>query len=155
CRVQRRRDTRPLASAGTGPRLRLLGHRPGTWERVRVSPMTESEWLLTTEPERMLDWWGGSGQASDRKLRLFAVACCRGIWHLLTDDRCRQAVEVAEQYADGLATAEAQDAAYRVAEGVHYNATYSDDPQYAGLDYTAAYAAACAAHPQATPWLAT
>src|SRR5271165_1700611 len=77
--------------------------------------MTEQQWLASTNPQSMLRFITVDGSlpgdgpnrktiASDRKLRLFACACCRSVWHLFTDARSRRAVEVAERYADGLAT---------------------------------------------------
>ena len=67
--------------------------------------MTETEWLTCTNPTLMLE--SLEGKVSDRKLRLFACACCRHIWHLLTESRFRDVVQVTEDYADGLATEEA------------------------------------------------
>ena len=63
--------------------------------------MDEAEWLISTNPAAMLLHLK---EASDRKLRLFACACVRRVWHLLTDPRSRNAVIVAEKFADGLAT---------------------------------------------------
>jgi hypothetical protein len=72
--------------------------------------MTEQEWLAGTDPEMMLRFLAPmrqiQGTVSDRKLRLFAAACCRQIWSLITEDRCQRAVAVAESYADGQATAD-------------------------------------------------
>ncbi|MGE3806861.1 MAG: hypothetical protein AB7K24_19515 [Gemmataceae bacterium] len=75
--------------------------------------MTETEWLTTCDPDLMLDHVRDS--TSERKLRLFAIACCRSFWHLLSDEVSRQAVEVAERYVDRLAPHEERDAACRAA----------------------------------------
>jgi hypothetical protein len=75
--------------------------------------VTEVEWLASEDPLAMLSirrQWSENGirikdgpYFSDRQLRLFACACCRAVWGLLTDKRSRRAVEVAERFADGLA----------------------------------------------------
>lgn len=72
--------------------------------------MTEAEWLASEDPAAMLHYLvvqsvrghvdGFVRRPSDRKLRLFACACCRQVWHLLTDPRSRRAVEVAERWTD-------------------------------------------------------
>jgi hypothetical protein len=64
--------------------------------------MTEAEWVRGTDVGAMLEFL--EGKASGRKYRLFACACCRLDWHALSDGRSRQAVEMAERVADGLAS---------------------------------------------------
>ena len=66
--------------------------------------MTEAEWDGCTTPQPMLDYLEARRGSGDRKLRLFAVACCRRIRTFLTDERSRAAVEVGERRADGLAS---------------------------------------------------
>jgi hypothetical protein len=62
--------------------------------------MNEAEWRECTDPTTMLVFL--RGKASDRKLRLFNCACCRCMWDRMVDERSRQAVEIAEQFADGI-----------------------------------------------------
>jgi hypothetical protein len=66
--------------------------------------MTESEWLACSDPQKMLDYLRSElrVKANERKLRLFAVACCQviGIW--MPDKRSRRGIDTAEKYADGL-----------------------------------------------------
>jgi hypothetical protein len=65
--------------------------------------MTEAEWLACEGPHLMLSWLRRrKGQrVSERKLRLFACACCRRVWHLLKDPASRGGVATAERFADG------------------------------------------------------
>lgn len=61
--------------------------------------MTEAEWLACTDPQLMLEFL--RGKVSDRKFRLFAVACCRHLLHeVRVDAKDVHAVDVAERYAD-------------------------------------------------------
>jgi hypothetical protein len=60
--------------------------------------MTEADWLTCADPQPILE--SLRGKASDRKLRLFAVACCWLSWDFIADDRNRRAVEFAEHLAD-------------------------------------------------------
>jgi hypothetical protein len=63
--------------------------------------MNEQEWLTCADPERMARYLATRASTTRRKLGLFACGCCRSIWRLLTDERSRRAVEVAEQLVDG------------------------------------------------------
>ena len=69
--------------------------------------MTEAQWLACADPTPMLHFV--RGRASERKLRLFAVACCRQAWEWVAlmpgHDREQRAIAdrlilVAERYAD-------------------------------------------------------
>jgi hypothetical protein len=85
--------------------------------------MTESDWLTSTDLGVLLDFLKGTGRGSDRKLRLFACACCRRIATHFEDGRSLRLVEVSERFADGAASPEVLESAFEDAadaqEGVH------------------------------------
>jgi hypothetical protein len=62
--------------------------------------MTEAEWLAAADPQAMLEHH--APRASQRKLRLAAVACARLVWAYLADRWSRQGIETAEKFADHL-----------------------------------------------------
>ena len=79
--------------------------------------MTEEEWFEDRyDPSDFILFLTDDQEASDRKLRLFAVACCRRVWDHLPAPGSQRAVEVAERYADGTATTKELAAARRRAE---------------------------------------
>ena len=65
--------------------------------------MTEQEWLAWAKPTPMLEYL--RCKVSDRKFRLYACACLRRVWPLLTGTKgrhFRKAVELVEKYVDGV-----------------------------------------------------
>lgn len=93
--------------------------------------MTEAEWLACDNPSTMLRFL--RGEASGRKLRLFAVACCRNVWDLLSDQRSRDAAELAERFANGQAT-EMERSSDQIAAEAAVAALYPAHEDYAASD---------------------
>src|SRR5262245_16900071 len=65
--------------------------------------MTEATWLSCTDPELMLEFL--RGKISERKLRLFVLACCRRLWGQSSDEATLVALESAECFAETRAQA--------------------------------------------------
>jgi hypothetical protein len=78
--------------------------------------MMESDWLTCTYPVAMLDHLHAAGSTDDRKLRLFACACARRVWHLMDDVRSRRALETLEAVADSVETLAHADAIARAGD---------------------------------------
>ncbi len=131
--------------------------------------MTGAEWLKAVDPKPILEFLklnnkkkGIRYKKSERKLRLFATACCRRVWSRIDDhevgrshsflvelgwgnegkdiraDCGRKGIEIAERFADGLASQEELDHASECARqlalaGDKYAAT---KPTVIGQDET-------------------
>jgi hypothetical protein len=97
--------------------------------------MKERLWLSSGEPQGLLNLI--EGKVSDRKLRLFACACCLRNW-IFTEPACEEVVATAARFADGWATGEElNEARLRAADLI------GDDPFVAhafGLEAVAAVA---------------
>jgi hypothetical protein len=81
--------------------------------------MTRDEWDRCTEPQKMLLALRASGRATERRLRLFVVACCWGVRHLLPDEETQEALGVAERLADGQVTEERRRATSDIIEKLY------------------------------------
>jgi hypothetical protein len=104
--------------------------------------MTEQEWLACTDPGKMLCVFRGRlRNGYNRKIRLFACACCRLIWEHLVDERSRNAVEVAERHADGKATDDELKIASTAAMHAHQEVFDRIGKTGACMEWAAEYAA--------------
>ena len=83
--------------------------------------MTEAEWVACDDPRPMLEFLRDKG--SDRKVRLFAVACCSPLMPLIEDPICRTALEVTDRFANDEATKAELEAA--IAK-LHYDGPWYD-----------------------------
>jgi len=97
--------------------------------------VTEADWVVCTDPLQMLTFL--RGQSSDRKLRLFAVACCRMNWQFL-DNAWRQTVISVERFADGLVIED--DAEWAWHGAVNITRSFSVEPSAAAAQQAASFA---------------
>jgi hypothetical protein len=117
------------------------------WASATGCTTIEQIWL---RDDLSFDWriWIACRVFDQKTLIKFSCLCVLEIWHILTDQRSRNAVEVAEQYATGKCTAEnlaaARDAAW-AAERAAASAAACDANAAAWAAWAAASAAARAA----------
>jgi hypothetical protein len=77
------------------------------WHPVWDEPMSAAEWDTTTDTAAMERYLLLDPAGPDvRRWRLYGCACVRRVEALLPDERWREALDLAERCADGLANAE-------------------------------------------------
>src|SRR5262245_12235859 len=77
--------------------------------------MTDAEWLASGDLEAMLKFL--KGKTSERKLRLFAVACARNLTDLVPF--IERPIRLAERFADGVADDAQRDTGLRDGPSSH------------------------------------
>ena len=85
-------------TAGWNKLLKNLGKTKADDEPLALKTILESNGLNDAL------WCLRAVDGHKRKMRLFAVECARGVQHLMMDKRSIDALDVAERYANGLAT---------------------------------------------------
>jgi hypothetical protein len=66
--------------------------------------VTEAEWLVSQDPDDLLDCARAHKRLNARKARLFACGCYRLVWDQMTYKDMRRTVQKAEERADRLIT---------------------------------------------------
>ena len=80
--------------------LKHLGKTEADNEPINIKTIIESNGL-----EDAL-WCLRAVEGKDKEIRLYAVWCARQVQHLMTDQRSLDALDVAERFANGLASKE-------------------------------------------------
>jgi hypothetical protein len=102
--------------------------------------MTEAEWFACADPERMLGFL--ERRASDRKLRLFAVACCYVCRRGEVNDSLAEDYEAVVRFVDGLGTREAMRRRWLPSTDDEDYQTWPDRPFVWALDFASTAAVA-------------
>ena len=96
--------------------LRHLGKTKADDEPVRIITILDSNGLYDAL------WCLRAVEGHDREIRLYAVWCARQVQHLMTDPHSIAAIDVAERYANNLATRYDLDAARAAAWAAAWDA---------------------------------
>ena len=90
-------------------------------------------------------WCLRAVKGRDREIRLFAVWCARQVEHLMTDQRSKDALNVAERFANGDATEQERAAAGAAARDAAGDAAWAAARDAAGDDQEKELRRLCAA----------
>ncbi len=80
---------------------------------VEINGLVDALYYCRVEPQYAKEW------------RLFAIWCARQVQHLMNDQRSVSALNVAEAFANGLATADELQAAHEIAWDAPYNVAWT------------------------------